>query len=93
MIWLLFVLQPPTGWGGVTSEISDMETRGDLQWRQSVEEITGTESYLLERRAFFLARLKETGGDKVGGGVGRLGGGTEVSGSLSTRGLTPAMQE
>ena len=49
--------------------------------------------YLLERRAFFLARLKETGGDSVGGGVGRLGGGTEVSGSLLTRGLTPAMQE
>ena len=49
--------------------------------------------YLLERRAFFLARLKETGGDSVGGGVGRLGGGTEVSGSLLTSGLTPAMQE
>ena len=40
-----------------------------------------------------MARLKETGGDKVGGGVGRLGGGTEVSGSLLTSGLTPAMQE
>ena len=52
--------------------------------------------YLLDRRAFFFARLKETGGERVGGGVGRLGGGTEVSGSLSTRGprgLTPAMQE
>ena len=26
-----------------------------------------------------MARLKETGGDRVGGGVGRLGGGTEAS--------------
>ena len=51
------------------------------------------QSYLLERSAFFLARLKETGGDRVGGGVGRLGGGTEVSGRLLTSGLTPAMQE
>ena len=37
--------------------------------------------------------LNVTGGDMEGGGVGRLGGGTDVSGSLSTRGLTPTMEE
>ena len=37
--------------------------------------------------------LKETGGDRERGEAGRLGGGTEVSGNLSTRGITPAMEE
>jgi len=73
MLPLVALLFALTGWGVLMSWISDTDTRGDLGVRQ----------------ALFLAWLKDTaGGDKDGGGVGRDGGGTDVS-TLAGRGTTP----
>jgi len=72
LMWPLTALLTRTGCGVVISCISDTEIRGDRCARQ----------------ALFLAALKDNCGETDGGGVGRDGGGTEVS-TLEGRGTTP----
>jgi len=67
------VLLVTTGRGVVMSLISDTDNRGDLGIRH----------------ALFFACWKDIGGgERDGGGVGRAGGGTEVS-TLAGNGTTP----
>ena len=88
----LVALLAPIGWGVLMSLISDTDTLGDLEkYMKPSTKIVSTKTYLGVRQALFLAWLKETaGGDSDGGGVGKDGGGTDVS-TLAGRGTTPDM--